>query len=321
MESVTGSRSTVQSQNQCRFSRTRFFDTLITFIEHSLHTTIASSGQYDISDFQSTVRYQYRSYITTSLVKWRLDNRSRSVTVRVCLQVEHFGFQQYLFQQIFHSHTFLGRDILWLILTTPFFNKVIHSSQFFFNLIRICSRFIHLIDSKHNRYTRRHCMVDGLLCLRHHVIIRRYNNNRNIRYFRTTGTHSGKRLMSRSIKECNTATVFQLHIVCTDMLCDTSGFTGNHIRLTDIVKQWSLTMVNMSHYSNNRSTRLQIFRSIFFFHDSLCHFRTYIFGLETKFFGHQIDCFRIQTLVDRNHDANTHTSSNNLVDRNVHHCS
>ena len=69
MESVTGSRSTVQSQNQCRFSRTRFFDTLITFIEHSLHTTIASSGQYDISDFQSTVRYQYRSYITTSLVK------------------------------------------------------------------------------------------------------------------------------------------------------------------------------------------------------------------------------------------------------------
>ena len=80
-------------------------------------------------------------------------------------------------------------------------------------------------------------MVDCFLCLRHDVIIGSYNNNGDIRYFRTTGTHSGKRLMTRSIEECDTASVLQLHIICTDMLCDTSGLTGNHIRLTDIVKQ------------------------------------------------------------------------------------
>ena len=103
------------------------------------------------------------------------------------------------------------------------------------------------------------------------------------------------------------------------MLGNTSGLTGNYIRLTDIVKQRSLTVVNVSHHRYNRSARLQIFRSIFFFNDSLCHFRTYIFSLESEFFSHQIDGFSIQTLVDGNHDTNTHTSSDNLVNRNIHH--
>ena len=69
MERITCSRSTVQSQNQCRFGRSRFFHALITFVEHGFHTSVAGSRQYDVSYFQSTVRYQYRSYITTSLVK------------------------------------------------------------------------------------------------------------------------------------------------------------------------------------------------------------------------------------------------------------
>ena len=125
--------------------------------------------------------------------------------------------------------------------------------------------------------------------------------------------------MTRSIEECNTTTVFQLHVISTDMLGNTSGLTGNYIRLTDIVEQRSLTVVNVSHHRYNRSTRLQIFRSIFFFNNSLCHFRTYIFSLESEFFSHQIDGFRIQTLVDGNHDTNTHTSSDNLINRNIHH--
>ena len=69
MECITCSRSTVQSQNQCRFGRSRFFHALITFVEHGFHTSVAGSCQYDISYFQSTIRYQHGSYITTSLIQ------------------------------------------------------------------------------------------------------------------------------------------------------------------------------------------------------------------------------------------------------------
>ena len=69
MECITCSRSTIQSQDQCRFGRSCFLDALVTFVEHSLHTSIAGSRQYDVSHFQSTVRYQYSSYISTSLIQ------------------------------------------------------------------------------------------------------------------------------------------------------------------------------------------------------------------------------------------------------------
>ena len=157
-------------------------------------------------------------------------------------------------------------------------------------------------------------MIDRFFRLWHYVVIGCHNNDRDIRNFRTTGTHSCKRLMPRSIQECNTTSVFQLYVVSTDVLCNTSGLTGNYIRLTDVVEQRSLTVVDVSHHCYDRSTRLQVFRSIFFLYDSLRYFRTYIFGLETKLFGHQIDCFRIQTLVNRNHHTDTHTSCNNLID-------
>ena len=48
---------------------------------------------------------------------------------------------------------------------------------------------IHIYD----RHTGSHSMINRLFGLRHHIIIGSYNNNSNIRHFRTTGTHSGKR--------------------------------------------------------------------------------------------------------------------------------
>ena len=80
-------------------------------------------------------------------------------------------------------------------------------------------------------------MVDGFLCLRHHVVVSSHNDDGNIRSFGTTGTHGGKRLVARSIEECNLTSVVQRHVVGTNVLCDTTRFTGNHIRLTDIVEQ------------------------------------------------------------------------------------
>ena len=98
-------------------------------------------------------------------------------------------------------------------------------------------RFIYLINSKHNRYAGSHSVINRFFGLRHHIIIGSYNNNSNIRYFRTTGTHRCKCFVTRSIKESDTASVFQLHVVCTDMLGNTTGLTCNYICLTNIVQQ------------------------------------------------------------------------------------
>ena len=216
MESITCRRSTVQPQNQYRFGRTGLLDALVTFIKHSFHLTITSTSQDYIAHFQRTVCHQHSSHITASLVQRRFNDRTGCLAVGISLQIQHFSFQQYFFQQIMYTCTFLCRNILRLILTTPLFHQEVHGSQFFLNLIRIGVRLIHLINSKYDRHTGSHSMIN--------------------RHFRTTGTHSGKCLVTRSIQECNMTSVFQFHIVSTDMLGDTPCLTGNYICFTNIVQ-------------------------------------------------------------------------------------
>ncbi len=80
-------------------------------------------------------------------------------------------------------------------------------------------------------------------------------------------------------------------------------------------------MVNVSHHRYDRRTGYPILLVIILLIsiDSLNNICAYILSLKAELLSHNIDCLRIQTLVDRNHDANTHTSTNNLRYRYVHH--
>jgi len=127
-------------------------------------------------------------------------------------------------------------------------------------------------------------MIDGFHCLRHDTIVGCYNNNSDICYFCSTSTHSRKGFMTRCIQESNTTAVRQLHIISTNMLSDTTRFTGNHIRITDIIQQRSLTMVNVSHHRNNRWTRNPIFFVIFIFKiGEFCNVNRSVLGFHINF--------------------------------------
>ena len=78
-------------------------------------------------------------------------------------------------------------------------------------------------------------------------------------------------------------------------------------------------MVYVSHHRNNRGTRLQILFLVGFFDDGLCHFGTDVFRFETEFFGHEVDGFCVQALVDGHHDTHAHAGGDDLRHGYVHH--
>src|SRR3712207_7431858 len=57
----------------------------------------------------------------------------------------------------------------------------------------------------------------------------RSDDDGDVGNLRTTGTHGGKGLMSRRIKESHLAAILQRNAISTDMLSDTSGLTGYHV--------------------------------------------------------------------------------------------
>ena len=103
------------------------------------------------------------------------------------------------------------------------------------------------------------------------------------------------------------------------MLSNTSRLASNDIGIADVVEQRRLTMVYVSHHSNNGRAWHKIGLVVGLFGNGFRHFRTHVFSLEAELFGNKVDGFGIQTLVDRHHNAHAHQRSDNLVYRDIHH--
>ena len=162
-------------------------------------------------------------------------------------------------------------------------------------------------------------MVDGLLGLGHDAVVGSNDNDGNVRYLCTTGTHGGKRFVTGSVEECNVASILQFHVVRTDVLCNTSGFTGNHVGLADVVQQRGLTVVYVTHNRYNRSAGQQVFLVVFNHINGLANLGADIFCLEAELLSDNVNGFGVHTLVDADHDTNAHASGDNLCYRYIHH--
>ncbi len=78
-------------------------------------------------------------------------------------------------------------------------------------------------------------------------------------------------------------------------------------------------MVYVTHHGDNRSTGFEIFGSVGFLSNGFLHVGRNIFGLESELFGHEVDGLSVHTLVDADHDADTHARSDDFRHRHVHH--
>ena len=162
-------------------------------------------------------------------------------------------------------------------------------------------------------------MRNGLLRLRHDVVVGSHNDNGNIRHLSTTSTHGSKGLVTRRVEERNVASVLERHIVSANVLRNTTGLTGNNISLTNVVQQRSLTMVDVTHDGHNRSTWHEILLIVLLLAHSSTDFCTDIFCSKAEFLGNKVDSLGVHALIDADHDADTHASGDNLRHGNIHH--
>ena len=121
-------------------------------------------------------------------------------------------------------------------------------------------------------------MGNGFLGLRHHIVIGSDDDDGDICHLGTTGTHGGERLVTWRIEESDVLAVLHLHVVCTDVLRDTTSLTCNHVGLANIVEERSLTVVNVSHHGDDWCARNKVFWIILHFLHSVAHFLTHVRG-------------------------------------------
>src|SRR5574344_348944 len=94
--------------------------------------------------------------------------------------------------------------------------KLLHDS------IRICLWKITLVDCNNDWNLCGLGMVDCFQSLWHDAIICGNYKNHDIRYLSSSGTHHGKSGMTRSIQKYYISLAWDVHLVSTDMLCDSA---------------------------------------------------------------------------------------------------
>ena len=229
VEGITGLRCAIETEDEHGLGRTGLLDALVTLVEHGFHATEVCTGQYDIAHLERTVLHEYGSHVATALVEGRLDDGTCSTLVGVGLEVEHLGFEQHLLEKVFDTNTGLGRDVLRLVLTAPILYEEVHVGQLPLDLLGVGMGLINLVDGKHHRHACCLSVVDSLLGLGHHVVVGSHDDDGDVGHLGTTGTHGCKGLVTGSVKEGDATAILELHVVGTDVLCDTTSLTGNDV--------------------------------------------------------------------------------------------
>ena len=162
-------------------------------------------------------------------------------------------------------------------------------------------------------------MVDGFHGLRHYGVVGRDYDDGKVSHLGSAGTHRGEGLVSRGVEERYPLSVRQHHVVGTDVLRDSSGFSGNDVRFPDIVEQGRLSVVDVSHHRNDRRSRneLPVIFSLLFY--GLGKFGCHEFHFVAEFLRHEHERLGIEPLVDRHHQAEIHAGGYDLCHRSVVH--
>ena len=103
------------------------------------------------------------------------------------------------------------------------------------------------------------------------------------------------------------------------MLRDASCLTSDDVGVADMVEQRGLAMVHVTHDGHDGGARHEVVFVVLLLGDGILHLGTHIFGFEAKFVRHDIDGLSVKALVDAHHNADAHTSPNDLIDTDVHH--
>ena len=261
---------------------------------------------------ESTLLYDYCCNSTSSLVDSGFKNLTDSPTVRISLQLKHFSLQEDSIQEIIDTNLLQSRYFAVQSLSTPFFRHETQIGELLLYSVRVCLREITLVDGYNDRNLCSFSMVDGFPCLRHDTVVCRNNKYYDICNLSSSGSHHTECSVTRSIQEYDFTLIRNSYFISTYMLCNTTVLTSYNVCTSNGVKCLCLTMVYVTHNSDNwRAGHHVFFPILFLFDDSFVikrdkMDRTAILGSDN------LSCFMINLLVDSNHHSHLEKLGNNV---------
>ena len=287
---------------------------LLTLVaHHRAHAADGRAGDDDVALMERTVLDEERCDGAAALVEARLDHSAGRGAVGVRLELGDFGGQRDHFEQVVNAHTGLGGDGADNGVAAPVFGHKAVLGQLLLDALGVGVGLIHLVDGNDDGDLGGLGVVDGLDGLRLDAVLRRNDEDRDIRDHRAAGTHGGERLMARGIEEGD-GLALDLHLIGADVLGDAARLAGGDVGIADIVEQARLAVVDVTHDDDDRRAGLELVGAVLVIVDELFLDRddNFLFDLAAELLGNEGRGVEVDHLGEGRHHAVFHQALDDL---------
>src|SRR6056297_1290693 len=304
VQHVAGLGRALQAQHLDRRRGAGLVDPLALVVDQRAHPAPLLADDEDVAALQRAPLHQHRRHRAAARVQLRLDHGALGGAAGVGLQLQDLGLQRDGLEQLVQARARHGGDLDVLHVARHRLDDDLVLQQVGPHLLRIGSRLVALVDGDDHRHLRRLGVVQRLDRLRHHRIVRRHDQNHDVRDLGATGAHRGEGRVTRRVEERDRRARGRAHLIGADVLRDAPGLAGDHVRLPDLVQERGLAVVDMAHDRDHRRTRLQILVLVLVGDDGLLDV-----GLRDahdvvpELLDQQLRRLGVERVVDRDHRA------------------
>ena len=145
----------------------------------------------------------------------------------------------------------LGRDVDEHRLAAPLLGLQAEVGHLGAHAVGLRALLVDLVDRDEDRDAGRLRVVDRLARLRHHAVVGRDHDDRDVGDLGAAGAHGGERLVARRVEEGDRL-VAVVDLVGADVLGDAAGLARDDLGLADGVEQRRLAVVDVAHDRDDR---------------------------------------------------------------------
>ena len=258
-ELVAGQRHVVEPEHLDRHRRPGFGDLQAVLVEHRADATPGVARDDGVADVQRAFFDERGDDGTATRVQVGLEHVRLGRLLRVGDEVFgdlDVGHEQQRVEELFDADTRGRGDVEDDRLTAPLLRHELLLGQLLPHPGRVGVLAVGLRDRHDDRDFGRTGVRDRLHRLRHHTVVGRDHEDRDVGDLRAARPHGGERLVARRVDEGD-ATIAAIDLVRADRLGDAAGFAGDDVGVSDRVEQRRLAVVDVTHDRDHRRPRLE----------------------------------------------------------------